>query len=961
MKRLLFILGLILLSAILNAQGPYYFYNHKGEKIYLSLNTEYAFLSLKEQKVPVEIQQHSSVRFADFRSDDSDQKQYQTKKGARRFYTELKLTEKLSDNQYLELLSDMKRQNKNVIISPYFKINGSDIVGLSNFFYVKLKNERDTTLLMQMTKQTGTVIIEQYQFRPLWFLLSTTEDSESNALEYSNLFYESGLFQTAEPDLMVDLLQCVNDTHFNNQWGLRNTGQYGGTNGIDIKACDAWQISTGSNVTVAVIDHGIELDHPDLAANIHPLNFDCQTGTLIEPAPQMVRGSHGVACAGIVGAIQNNSAGISGVAPNCRLMAISHSLTLTANAREQLATGIDWAWRNGADVISNSWGHDALQGQFITEAIDSAVIRGRQGKGCVVVFATGNDNRSSVSYPASLNSVIAVGAISPCGQRKSPTSCDGETNWGSNYGTALDVVAPGVLVPTTDRQGSAGYNPNSHIHTGNRVASDYADQNYTVWFNGTSAATPHVAGIAALILSVRPDLTQAQVRHAIESSCTKLSGYTYSNNSAHTNGTWNNQVGHGLVNAHAALQSLAPHISGSTYPCASDTYRIENLPAHATIQWSTQNGNFEITPLPNQNNAALVQAKKYNVSDVLTANIRYNGTTLLTLNKNISSCKLEIPGINTNKYLSCTPRRFTVPLVEGAYVVWQYSSSIVAVTQQDNYIDIKVEGTTASYLWLRASVIDDATDCELATHQITLSNSNLEGMKIVLLDRRIEEVDGVDRVRYGFRIDTTPEGSGRSDLCFHWSNVDANIGGSPHALMIGSATIETGGETGLFSGCNAISLPATMSLQTTSGSNFPPIGPPDPPIIIIPTDAPDYALVTLPLGNYEGTITCAVKSPCGAGYSATYPLYHSTSPYKVQSNPASNNTLTLEQESGLINTSENVEITLYSSTNPVRSKRASLSEKTVQIDTSGLPNGNYILTITKNNELIQSEIVIIKN
>ncbi|GHT26144.1 hypothetical protein FACS189430_12600 [Bacteroidia bacterium] len=258
------------------------------------------------------------------------------------------------------------------------------------------------------------------------------------------------------------MLGNFSDPDWNQQWGLSNVGQYGGTNGIDIKACNAWSFSTGSNITVAVIDHGIELNHPDLVGNIHPQSYDTHTGT----SPSIVRGDHGTACAGIIGAIRNNNNGISGVAPNSQLMSISNSLTLsTPNIQQHLAAGINWAWSNGSDVISNSWGHNALQSALITDAINNAVIQGRNGLGCVVVFASGNDNASSVSYPASLANVIAVGAISPCGQRKSPTSCDGE-NWGSNYGTNLSVVAPGVLIPTTDRQGTNGYNPNIAIHTG---------------------------------------------------------------------------------------------------------------------------------------------------------------------------------------------------------------------------------------------------------------------------------------------------------------------------------------------------------------------------------------------------------------------------------------------------------------------------------------------------------------
>lgn len=86
--------------------------------------------------------------------------------------------------------------------------------------------------------------------------------------------------------------------------------------------------------------------------------------------------------------------------------------------------------------------------------------------GCVVIFASGNDN-NGVNYPANSNpNILTVGAMSPCGERKNPNSCDGE-NWGSNFGTELDIVAPGVLIPTTDRQGNNGYNPNLPIHTNN--------------------------------------------------------------------------------------------------------------------------------------------------------------------------------------------------------------------------------------------------------------------------------------------------------------------------------------------------------------------------------------------------------------------------------------------------------------------------------------------------------------
>jgi subtilisin family serine protease len=133
-----------------------------------------------------------------------------------------------------------------------------------------------------------------------------------------------------------------------------------------------------------------------------------------------------------------------------------------------------------------------------------------------------------MDYPAnSQDDILTVGSINSNGVRSSS----------SGYGIKLDVVAPGNAILSTLPNNSTGS------------------------LSGTSMAAPHVAGIAALILSIRPDFTSAEVRQAIESTCTKLSAYSYSNNSSHPNGTWNNQVGHGLVNAYAALQAVCTNIN----------------------------------------------------------------------------------------------------------------------------------------------------------------------------------------------------------------------------------------------------------------------------------------------------------------------------------------------------------------------------------------------------------------
>jgi len=632
----------------LQAQTTPYYYYYKGVKQFLTLDTEHAFLSVKERQMPDSIQQRHSIRATAFRADSINKRQYHGEKRTARFYTELKFAENLSEQQYLQLLSDMKRQNKDAIISPYFKTKSGGKMGLSNYFYVKLKEIGDTNLLRATADRTGCIIIEQDYYMPLWFILNTTETSTLNAMEAANTFYETGLFQSAEPDLMVEYVICgVNDPYFGNQWGLKNTGQYGGIAGIDIKAEEAWTITKGAGAKLAIFDMGIELTHPDLAANMDTLSFDCDKGYSNPslPYPQdTVYGWHGVACAGIAGAVQNNNTGISGVASECHLMAVTTSLNsfddpngVHVNNRQCKVAGFQWAWKNGADVISCSWSTGTIENgtDYLEEAIDSAVIHGRGGKGTIIVFAAGNYSESTVLYPACLPQVIAVGAINSCGERKrgwlDSVSCDTEVGWGSNYGTDLDIMAPGVLIPTTDMQGNEGYNPNLFLHTdknGTLIDSTYecTDLDYTTCFSGTSSAAPHVAGVAALVISVNPCLTGQEVRDIIERTAQKVRTdlYRYDTVQGRLNGGWSPHMGYGLIDAHAAVLAAQNTLlradlmirdyendngtEPSRFPSNSYSATDWNSP-DLWIRHKQDSGIIHQAPLPNDTNYCYVRIK----------------------------------------------------------------------------------------------------------------------------------------------------------------------------------------------------------------------------------------------------------------------------------------------------------------------------------------------------------------
>lgn len=441
-------------------------------------------------------------------------------------------------------------KNYNIVYSTRnYKSTTCDCIGLSNLFYVKLKKSEDYQILTKIAKETNATVLGNDQYTPLLYILDCSKSNRFNALEAANYFYETNLFEYAEPDLMSDIkLSCPNDSLFSTQWNLKNIGQSGCISGYDINYCLANDRITGdTSIIVAVIDEGIDKTHPDLP-NIHPLSFHCDANA----SPSGLVGNHGTKCAGVIGAATNNNIGVAGIAPNCQLMAISSFLTSSADGMRALAKGFNFAVNNGASVISNSW-ESKIKNTTLNTSIMNAIRNGRNGLGCVVVFAAANNN-DTVSYPANLNdSILVVGAMSPCGERKNPNSCDGETGWGSNYGTELDVVAPGVGISTTNWQG--GYVNN---------------------FNGTSSACPHVAGIAALMLSENPLLTQKDVCDIIESTARHIRTdiYNYSNVVGRNNGLWNNEVGYGLVDAYSAVQQA----------CTGElVYQYHSIQADTTI------------------------------------------------------------------------------------------------------------------------------------------------------------------------------------------------------------------------------------------------------------------------------------------------------------------------------------------------------------------------------------------
>lgn len=496
----------------------------------------------------------------------------------------------------------------NVIsVAPVFELNGQKIWATNNA-YVKLKSASDLALLRDLSKKWGFDILGSNKFMPLWFNVACTKKGNTNAIDLANRLYETGAFETAEPEFFAEdttdysgeeLSRNSNaaqtgqptqsllssDTYFNDQWGLKNTGQYGAAYaGIDVKAEFAWNITTGAGIKLAILDTGVEVTHPDLAANISGLGYDTQNGT----SPNVVRNLSGTAAAGLVGAVQN-SIGVSGVAPNVGIMPISWPAGGPSATPQMRADGLNWAVNNGADVLLMR-GFGATASTLIDNAVTNALNNGRGGKGALIVAGSGASNNTSVPYPGTPDPrIMFVGDISPCGQRRAPGTCEPNQDYvqptntvGSNYGTFLDVMGPGSKMPSTDITSvSSGYNPGG----GQSVffTPDYADANYSITGGGFGQGNCIVAGVAALVLSVNPNLTVTQLTNIIEQTSQKIRPtlYTYSTTSGRPNGTWNNQMGYGLVNAYAAVTEAQEigcpaNITINTTQGTSQTYQASN-------------------------------------------------------------------------------------------------------------------------------------------------------------------------------------------------------------------------------------------------------------------------------------------------------------------------------------------------------------------------------------------------
>lgn len=309
-----------------------------------------------------------------------------------------------------------------------------------------------------------------------------------------------------------------NDALFDRQWVHNNTGAanqaggYSGTEGADINTPSAWPLSTGTGVIVATLDSGIDMSHPDLAANLWT-NYDEVCGNNVDddangytddcygwdagsgdsdPSPESDTdfGVHGTHVAGIIGAVGDNNQGIVGVAPGATIMPVKISSGANISL-SSVYTGVRYAVDNGAKVINASWGSVPGASRGSAALIEQAVSYA-ESNGVLFVSAAGNDDidlDTKPSWPQSFSryydNVLTVGAS---------TNRDTKASFSSYGSNTVGIYAPGSFIDSTLPAGGYGF------------------------MSGTSMAAPAVSGVAALLLAVDPNLTPAQIISRLQNS-----------------------------------------------------------------------------------------------------------------------------------------------------------------------------------------------------------------------------------------------------------------------------------------------------------------------------------------------------------------------------------------------------------------------------------------------------------
>ncbi|MDP2603708.1 MAG: proprotein convertase P-domain-containing protein [Deltaproteobacteria bacterium] len=466
---------------------------------------------------------------------------------------------------------------------------------LTDQITVQFKPEVSDDEIEKIVTELGLSLVKELRGVPRAYVFRVGPQAAENPIKIANRLAENDKVLVSEPNVTIASrsLYIPSDTLFPDQWHLFNTGGPLLSTAGHIDAVHAWDLTRGErSVSVAVADDSCDLNHADFQGSgkiVAPRDF---AGQDFEPLPELEDDNHGTACCGVAVA-EETGTGVVGVAPGCALMPIRTSGFIDDDSIEDLC---DWVIDHGASVMSCSWGVNARSFSLslrMRNALHRAATLGRGGRGCVVVFAAGNENRpvngtvNETGWPnnqpsgptqwlagfAAHEDVIAVAA----------TSSQATKSAYSNWGREIAVCAPSNNVrPRTFPQVTVQVTGRGIVTTDRVGPSGYSSTDYTSDFGGTSSACPTVAGVAALILSANPNLTAREVRDILQATADKIVDNTPDPQLGNHFGTYDagghsQWFGFGRVNAFQAVTEARRRLQGAT----GQTVRKSSSPALA--------------------------------------------------------------------------------------------------------------------------------------------------------------------------------------------------------------------------------------------------------------------------------------------------------------------------------------------------------------------------------------------
>ncbi len=478
------------------------------------------------------------------------------------------------------------RNNSDVAFASHvyqLKDNPETLIYLTDQLTIQFTPEVDDKSRTKIATEFGLQLVKTVVGISNTFVFQLTPQTLENPIKIANRLIGRKEVLVAEPNIIIpkESHYRPKDPLYSRQWYLNNNGGSELATGSHINVEKAWDLTRGvRSVVVAIADDAIDLNHPDFQGTgkiVAPKDFkDNDFLPLAESSDE----SHGTACAGVAVA-EENGTGIAGVAPGCALMPIRTTGFLDDETIEQL---FDWVIINNASVVSCSWGPAAVYFPLSlrqSAALTRAATQGRQGKGCIIVFAAGNANRpiSGTIFEKGWQNDLLRGptnwlggfTIHPDTITVSACTSLGKKSAYSNWGTGVSVCAPSNNAPPGMWFEKTGYTstapevisslPGLGIFTADLLGEvGYETGDFTSTFGGTSSACPVVAGVCALILSANPELTAQEVKSLIQETADKIVDRDADPQLGMRLGTYDTNgfsqwFGYGKINAFKAVQA----------------------------------------------------------------------------------------------------------------------------------------------------------------------------------------------------------------------------------------------------------------------------------------------------------------------------------------------------------------------------------------------------------------------